>query len=83
MLFGGVLLMKSKFNDKAAIEMAYFRFSLIAPVIQGTFTDPTKTAYYRRVTENSFTLPDGKAMVYNPKTLEKWEEYYRKKAWTV
>ena len=71
--------MKNKFNYKTAIEMAYFRFSLIAPVIQGTFTDPTKTAYYRRVAENSFTLPDGKAMVYNPKTLEKWEEYYRKK----
>ena len=79
MLFGGVLLMKSKFNDKVAIEMAYFRFSMIAPVIQGTFNDPTKTAYYRRVTENPFTLPDGKTMVYNPKTLEKWEEYYRKK----
>ena len=71
--------MKNKFNDKAAIDMAYFRFSLIAPVIQDTFTDPTKTAYYRRVTESSFTLPNGKVMVYNPKTLEKWEEYYRKK----
>ncbi len=79
MLFGGALHMKIKFNDKAAIDMAYFRFSLIAPVIQGTFTDPTKTAYYRRVTENSFTLPNGKVMIYNPKTLEKWEEYYRKK----
>lgn len=71
--------MKNKFNDKAAIDMAYFRFSLIAPVIQGTFTDPTKTAYYRRVTQSTFTLPNGKEMVYNPKTLEKWEEYYRKK----
>ena len=79
MLFGGALHMKNKFNDKAAIDMAYFRFSLIAPVIQGTFIDPTKTAYYRRVTENSFTLPNGKVMIYNPKTLEKWEEYYRKK----
>jgi transposase InsO family protein len=77
--FGGVLLMKNKFDQKTAIEMAYFRFSLIAPVIQGTFTDPTKTAYYRRITENSFTLPNGKEMYYNPKTLEKWEEYYRKK----
>ena len=38
---------------KTVIEMAYFRFSLIAPVIQNTFTDPTKTAYYRRVTEKS------------------------------
>ena len=79
MLFGGVSLMKSKFNDKVAIEMAYFRFSLIAPVIQGTFTDPSKTAYYRRVTETMFTLPSGKTMVYQPKTIEKWEEYYRKK----
>lgn len=71
--------MKNKFDEKAAIEMAYFRFSLIAPAIQGTFTDPTKTAYYRRVTENAFTLPNGKTKIYNPKTLEKWEEYYRKR----
>jgi len=76
---GGILRVKNKFNEKAAIETAYFRFSLIAPVIQGTFTDPTKTAYYRRVTENIFSLPNGKTMIYNPKTLEKWEEYYRKK----
>lgn len=78
MLYGGALHMENKFNDKTAIEMAYFRFSLIAPVIQGTFVDPTKTAYYKRVTEKSFKLPNGKELVYNPKTLEKWEEYYRK-----
>ena len=34
--------MKSTFNDQAAIDMAYFRFSLIAPVIRGTFTDLQK-----------------------------------------
>jgi putative transposase len=56
MLYGGVFHMRTKLNDKTAIDMAY----------------------YRRVTENSFTLPTGKVMVYNPKTLEKWEEYYRK-----
>jgi len=70
--------MKRQFNDQSAIEMAYFRFALIAPAIQGTFTDPSKTAYYRRITENELTLPDGRAIRYNPKTLEKWEEYYRK-----
>ena len=70
--------MKRQLNDQSAIEMAYFRFSLIAPVIQGTFTDPSKTAYYRRVTENELNLPDGRTVRYNPKTLEKWEEYYRK-----
>ena len=70
--------MKQQLNDQSAIEMAYFRFSLIAPVIQGIFTDPSKTAYYRRVTENELNLPDGRTVRYNPKTLEKWEEYYRK-----
>ncbi len=70
--------MKQGFDEQSAIKIAYFRFALIAPVIQGTFTDPTKTAYYRRVTENELTLPDGRTVRYNPKTLEKWEEYYRK-----
>lgn len=78
MFRGGVMFMKNKFNDKTAIDMAYFRFSLIAPVIQSTFNDPTKTAYYRRIAENPFTLPNGKVMNYNPKTIEKWEEYFRK-----
>jgi putative transposase len=70
--------MQNKNNDKNNIEMAYFRFSLIAPVIQNTYTEPTKTAYYKRVTEEPFTLPDGKTKFYKYKTLEKWEEYYLK-----
>jgi len=71
--------MKRQLNDKSAIEMAYFRFALIAPVIQGIFPDSTKTAYYRRVTSNELALPDGRKASYNPKTLEKWEEYYKNK----
>jgi transposase InsO family protein len=78
MISGGVFYVKRQSNPQSAIEMAYFRFALIAPVIQGIFPDPTKTAYYRRVTENELTLPSGKTIRYNPKTLEKWEEYYRK-----
>lgn len=78
MIPGGVSNMKRQFNPQSAIEMAYFRFALIAPVIQGVFSDPTKTAYYRRVTENDLKLPNGKTIRYNPKTLEKWEEYYNK-----
>ena len=69
--------MKKFKSNKSAIEMAYFRFALIAPVIQGVFPDATKTAYYRRVTVNALALPDGRSMFYNPKTLEKWEEYYK------
>lgn len=70
--------MKTQFTTQAAIEMAYFKFALIAPVIQAIFPDPTKTDYYRRVTENELKLPDGSTIRYNYKTLEKWESYYRR-----
>jgi putative transposase len=73
-----IVIMTDKNNEKSIIEMAYFRFALIAPVIQGVFPDATKTAYYRRVTADMLTLPDGIQVRYNPKTLEKWEEYYKK-----
>lgn len=59
------------------IETAHFRFALIAPVIQGLFPDPSAAAYYRRVTEQPITRPDGTAFKYDPKTLEKWTNNYR------
>lgn len=59
-----------------AVDIAQFRFALIAPVIQGLFPDASKMAYYRRVTEKPFTLPDGSTVRYQPKTLEKWVYVY-------
>lgn len=70
--------MKIKNYERDAIEVAYFKFSLIAPVIQGTFAEKNKTAYYKRIAENDFTLPDGTVKHYKYKTIEKWEEYYLK-----
>ena len=64
--------------NASPIDIAHFRFALIAPVIQGTFFEPSASAYYRKVTENPLTLPDGSIFSYNPKTLEKWTVYYRK-----
>lgn len=69
--------MTSNSNSKMHIEAAHFKFALIAPVIQGIFPDATKTAYYRRVTENPLILPNGQAVTYNYNTLEKWESRYR------
>ena len=60
------------------LEIAHFRFALIAPVIQGTFFEASASAYYRKVTEKPLVLPDGSSFSYNPKTLEKWTEYYKK-----
>ncbi|MCL2223144.1 MAG: DDE-type integrase/transposase/recombinase [Oscillospiraceae bacterium] len=58
-------------------ELAYFRFALIAPVIQGTFSDATIAAYCRRVTENPIVRPDGTSFMYKPGTLSKWISLYK------
>jgi transposase InsO family protein len=58
-------------------ELAYFRFALIAPVLQGTFTDASVAAYCRRVTEGPIRRPDGALFQYKPKTLEKWVDLYK------
>lgn len=60
-----------------AMEIAQFRFALIAPVIQGLYPDSSRTEYYKRVTANPLTLPDGNKVSYKYKTLEKWVERYR------
>ena len=66
--------MVSKDPDR---ELAYFRFALIAPVIQGTFPDASIAAYSRRVTEKPITRPDGVVFQYKPATLERWVNLYK------
>ena len=63
-------------TTKYAAGIAQFRFALIAPVIQGLYPDASAKAYYKRVTENPLTLPDGSTVKYNYKTLEKWKSLY-------
>ena len=67
---------KSKDSIANDAAMAQFRFALIAPVIQGLYPDASATAYYKRVTQNPFTLPDGSTVTYSYKTLEKWKSMY-------
>lgn len=61
-----------------AVQIAQFRFALIAPVIQGLYPDASKMDYYRRVTENPLSLPDGSTVRYQPKTIEKWVSVYNR-----
>ena len=60
-----------------SVAIGQFRFALIAPVIQNLFPDESKTAYYKRIAENEFTLPSGKKAHYSYKTLEKWVSLYQ------
>lgn len=66
---------QKKLSDAAAI--AQFRLALIAPVIQDLYPDASRNAYYRRITENPLTLPDGSVFQYSPKTISKWVSLYQ------
>ncbi len=82
-----ISVMKDTFNDKTysdAVNMAHLRFAVIAPALQGgLFSEPSKTAYYKKVAEKPLVLPNGKELVFNYNTFEKWEHLYRKKEWTA
>lgn len=73
--------MKDTFNDESyseAVKIAHLRFAVIAPVIQELFTEPTKTAYYKKVAKKPLKLPNGKEIVFNYNTFEKWEARYKR-----
>jgi len=78
---GGDSVMKDTFNDKSYsedVKIAHMRFAAIAPVIQGLFTEPTKTAHYKKIAEKPFKMPNGKEVFFNYNTFEKWESCYRR-----
>jgi len=64
-------------EDPDRYEMAMWRFGLIAPVINGTFSAPSKAAYYRDLVAGGLTLPDGTEANYAARTLSYWEWRYR------
>lgn len=73
--------MNNTFNDKSyseTVKTAHLRFAVIAPVIQGLFSEPTKTAYYKKVAEKPLKMPDGREVLLNFNTFEKWEARYKK-----
>ena len=70
--------MNTTTTSSKAVEVAQFRFALIAPVIQGLFQDASRTAYYKRVTEKPLTLPDGTVREISYKTVEKWVSEYQR-----
>lgn len=73
--------MKDTFNDKnysEGVKIAHLRFAVIAPVIQELFSEPTKTAYYKKVAKTPIKMPDGSEILFNYNTFEKWEARYKK-----
>ncbi len=81
-----ISVMKDTFNDKTyseAVDMAHLRFAVIAPVLQGLFSEPSKTAYYKKVAEKPLVLPGGKEMFFLTTTpLKSGNTSTRKTGWT-
>lgn len=48
-----------------AAQVAQFRFTLIAPLVQGLATDASNTAYYKRITKQPLTPPNGQPVRYS------------------
>ena len=61
-----------------AAAIAQFKLAVIAPAIHGLYPDASRNAYYKRITQQPLTLPDGSAACYKPGTLAKWESLYRR-----
>ena len=64
--------------QREQMEVAQMRFGVIAPLIQGTYTDVSMAAYCRRVALTPQRLPDGRMVQYKPKTVAKWYQLYEK-----
>ena len=64
-------------EQKEQMETAQLRFGVIAPVIQESYPDESIAAYCRRVSAVPMKLPDGRSVLYQPKTISKWINLYR------
>lgn len=54
------------------------KFSLIAPVVSGTFTDDSSSAYFRRIAKNEIDWPNGTKRKFSAESIKHWLYIYRK-----
>lgn len=64
-------------NDKEMQELALFRFSLIAPLVNDTYQAVSQSQYFRDVASKSYTLPNGSAANFSAGTIKKWYLDYK------
>ena len=65
-------------KNVSPLEMAHFRFSIIAPIIQDLYQDKSVAAYCRRISETPLRLPDGSKKTFAPSTIESWVTLFKK-----
>jgi putative transposase len=65
-------------KEKRRVELAEYKFGLIAPAVNGTYPDPSMAEYFRRVCAEPVGLPDGTVARLKPSTLASWRRRYLK-----
>ena len=68
-------------NDETRNQTAVFRFSLIAPIINKTFTQGSVKEYLEEVCAKKYDASGNLKGVYAPETLKDWLYRYRRKSW--
>lgn len=66
-------------NDKKIQEIALFKFSLIAPLINETYEAASMSEYFREIASKIHIFPDGTAVKYSSGALKKWYLDYKHK----
>lgn len=65
-------------NDKNLQDIALFRFAIIAPLINDSFSERSKSEFCRNVATREHTLPDGKVVLFSAATIKHWYLNYKK-----
>ncbi len=64
-------------EDKQKREIALFRFSLIAPLVNETYNTASKSEFYRMIASKEHTLPGGGCARFSSGTIKKWYLGYK------
>lgn len=57
---------------------ALFRYSLIVPALNGTFSEKSISEYFINTANNEHVLPDGTKKYFNMNSIKKWYYAYKK-----
>ena len=73
--------MNQKKNDKNDVlkQVALFRFSLIAPLVNNCHAQKSNEDFFRSVASRKYILPLGKETTFAPTTIKHWYIQYLKK----
>ena len=68
-------MQKADFDDRRW-ALARTKFGLIAPVVNNTFPDASKTAYFKRMEGTPVTFEDGQVRYVKSSTMQEWLRKY-------